>query len=260
MFGEPFYHELLSKYVAIFGTLFNDIHIKRSNGANTEAQYFKVPIEYGPREKFLAITQAKPGERVQQIQLPRMSFEITGVEYDPLRKFPRTEKYVVSDGTMAFEPVPYNIQFDLSIMVKNTSDALKIVEQIFPDFNPDWTVTAQLIDGNPRTWDIPIVRTGQEHEDAYEDDFITRRVLIWTLHFEMKGWLHGPIKQRKVIKFITVNTYPTLEVGAEPAEKVTIQPGLTANGEPTTDANTSIDYHDIEVSDNWAYIIKVEEP
>lgn len=258
MFGTPFYHELTRKYVAIFGSLFNEIVINRTDGSNNAIQQFKVPIEYGPREKYMAIVEAKPNKKIQQIQLPRMSFEITGIDRDVNRVFSKTRQHQVEDVSF-FEPVPYTFNFQLNIMTKGTIDALRIVEQILPYFNPDWTVTAQLIDGSERLWDLPIVLTGQSHQDAYEGDMITKRMVIWSLDFQLKGWLHGPTRDKKVIKFITVNTYGTTNVGTDPLELVTIQPGLTANGEPTTNAALSIDYLLINKDDNWDYIIETHD-
>lgn len=257
----PFYHDLLSKYVAIFGSLFNDIQISRTDGVTPNTQFFKVPIAYGPREKYIAITQRKPtSDKPMSIQLPRMSFEITGIQADVDRKFPRSVKYAENNGVI-FEPVPYDIQMQLNIMTKNHLDAVKIVEQILPYFNPDWTVAAQLVEQLDRTWDIPIVLQGQSHQEVYEGDFIEKRLIIWTLDFEIKGWLHGPIRQKKLIKFITVNT----NSGKGPNDKtaigkVTIQPGLTANGQPTTDISQTVDYLLIEKDDNWDYIVQSKGP
>lgn len=253
MITTEFYHELLSKYVAIFGTLFNDIRISRTDGTTAKLQNFKVPISYGPKEKFLAIALQKPDKKVKAIQLPRMAFEISGIDYDPTRKFQRTQKFH-QDEQMMFEPVPFNIGFKLFIIAKTTIDALKIVEQILPYFNPDWTVSAQLIEGMDRTWSIPIVRVGQSFEDGYEADFQTRRVIIWTIDFEMRAWLHGPIQPRKVIKFIKLNTYATMNTAAPVDQVTTIQPGLTANGQPTTDITQTIDYTLINEDDDWAVI------
>jgi T4-like virus Myoviridae tail sheath stabiliser len=255
MFGDPFYHELLRKYVSIFGSLFNDIRIKRSDGT-TDTQYFKIPISYGPREKYWAMVNQKPDSKVQAIILPRMSFEITGIEYDSVRKVQRTQKTVTSDGNVIFEPVPYNINFQLNVMAKSTVDALKIIEQILPYFNPDWTVTAQLIDGQDRLYDIPIVRTGQSHTDAYEADFVSRRILTWQFDFTMKAWLHGPNKPRKVIKFVRTNLYGSMEA-TQWNESITVQPGLTANGQPTSDINETIGYQLIEETDDYGYITQV---
>lgn len=256
MFGDPFYHELLRKYVSIFGTLFDDIRIKRSDGVS-DVQYFKIPISYGPREKYWAMVSQKPESKVQAIQLPRMSFEITGVEYDPTRKVRRANKTITSDGRILFEPVPYDISFQLNVMAKSTVDALKIVEQILPYFNPDWTVAAQLIETDDRIYDIPVVLNSQSHTDAYDGDFSTRRVLNWEFNFVMKGWLHGPIKNRKVIKFVRTNIFPSMTANNW-VDSITIQPGLTANGQPTTDISQTIDYHLIESTDDYGYIVQVE--
>lgn len=257
MLSTNFHHELLRKYVILFGNLFNNVKIKRSDGT-TDTQFFKVPISYAPMEKALAMVSIKPTvEKKQAIVLPRMSFEITGLEYDATRKFGRTLMYRVGNNVL-FEPSPWNINFDLNIITKTDFDGTKIVEQILPYFNKEWNLTVQLLDDVERTWDIPVVLNNVQHTDSYENDFITRRALIWTLSFTLKGWFHGPTHERKVIKFIKVNTY-TDTLATTPSEYVTIQPGQTANGEPTTDINETVPYADIEADEPWDYIIQFVE-
>lgn len=263
MFGDPFYHELLRKYVSIFGTIFNDIRIKRSDGTS-DVQYFTIPLSYGPREKYWGMVSQKPDSKVEAIQLPRMSFEITGIEYDATRKVQRTQRVLTSNNNMMFEPVPFNINFQLNVMTKSTLDALKIVEQILPYFNPDWTVAAQLIEGDDRLYDIPVVLTSQSHTDAYDGDFATRRVLTWEFNFTLKGVLHGPIRKRKIIKFVRTNIFSSTDAqiafdGMNSGDSITIRPGLTVKGQPTTDVNQSVDYHLINPDDNYAYIVKIED-
>lgn len=264
MFGDPFYHQLIRKYVSIFGSLFNDIRIQRENGATVE-QYFKVPISYAPREKYLAALRGKPGDKEQQILLPRMSFSISNINRAAERTFSKTRRHHDhGDDTSYFEPVPIDINFDLNIISKGTVDGLKIVEQIIPYFNPDLTVTAKLLDNSPRTWDLPITLDTITNEDLYEGDYNTKRAVLWTLTFVLQGWIHGPTPTKKVIKKITVNMIPTTNIGDVPAEQVITQPGLTANGEPTTDIELTVDYQTINKDDNWDYIVRIipfeEEP
>lgn len=258
MLGGPrFEHHLLRKYVVLFGTLFNDISITRKNEDDQTVQAFKVPISYGPREKFLAMVKQKPDKKERAIQLPRMSFEIAGMSWDGTRKFNRNNKVYI-DGQELFEPAPWNIDFELSILSKSDLDATKIIEQALYYFNPEWNLRVKLLDNVERHWDIPIVYNGVQHQDVYEGDFIQRRSLLWTISFTMKAYLHGPTSEGKVIKFVRVNTHPSFEA-EDPTQILTVQPGLTSDGQPTTDINQTIYYRDIEADDNWDYIVQIEE-
>lgn len=257
--GTHFQHDLISKYVSVFGTLFNDIYIARSDGSNPKRQFFKVPISYGPREKYWAMLKQKPDGKVKAIQLPRMSFEITGMQYDTSGRGVSRTKYRGSGDSQILHPSPWNINFQLNIISKSDIDALAIIEQILIYFQPDVTLTVRAISGiEGIEEDIPIVYNGISTNDLYEDDFTTRRVLTWTIDFTMKAWLYGPKQTRKVIKHIEVNTHLGSRF-SNPNHRVTIQPGLTEDGEPTTDINESIPFVDIEESDNWAYIVQFED-
>ena len=259
MFNEEFQHDLIRKYVVLFGTLFNNIHISRDSSSETRVQSFKVPVAYGPREKFLAMVSQKPGSKIKAIQLPLMSFEITGMQQDPTRRFLRKDRYKEGNNA-AFEPAPWNITFQLNILSKSDHDASKILEQALYYFNPDWTVSAMLIEGMQRTWDVSVVYDNVSKQDIYEGDFTQRRSLIWSVDFTLKGWLHGPVNEPKVIKFIKVNTHAGMpEVSTVPVQVSTIQPGLTAEGEPTTDIEQTIPYSEIQFDDNWDYIIQDAE-
>lgn len=254
-FPTHFQNELLRKYVILFGTLFNNIYITRDSSTATKVQNFKVPVAYGPREKYLAMVKQKPESKVKAIQLPIMSFEISGMQPDPERRFLRKNVYRSGDVD-SFEPAPWNISFTLNIMTKTDFDASKIVEQCLYYFNPDWTVAAQLIDGNERTWDITTVFNDVSHQDVYEGDFTQRRALTWQINFTMKAWLHGPVLDKKRIKFIRINTHLGDLNGSTIDESTTIQPGLTANGQPTTDITQTIPYQQIEMEDNWDFIVQ----
>ena len=142
-------------------------------------------------------------------------------------------------------------------MVKNNEDGMKIVEQILPFFKPEFTPTVQIIDGIDPV-DVPIVLNSVSKEDVYEGSFEERRSLIWTLNFTMKAFFFGPTGSEKLIKFVEANVYTPLDA-TEPFERVTVQPGLTANGEPTTDVNNSIDWADISIDDDLAYIVTIED-
>ena len=262
MFGHTFYHETTRRYVAMFGTLFNDIHISRNDNTGAEIQTMKVPINYGPIEKFMARLEQDPSLTAPAMTLPRMSFEINNMTYNPERKLAPFTRYNLNNTTgssakSVFTAMPYDIEFELNIMTKYSEDGTKIVEQILPFFTPDFTPSVRLVDDLDIVLDIPIVLTGVSHEDVYDGSFESRRALTWTLNFTVKGYYFGPQVDKKVIKFVKVEMFDDL-TSANNHSQITIQPGLTANGTPTTDINQTIPYADINFSDTWDYIVTIE--
>jgi hypothetical protein len=216
MYGNHFYNETTRRYVAVFGTMFNDIEITRKTGTTT-TQQMKVPINYAPMQKILARIDQNLQNNAPAITLPRMSFEMTGMSYAPDRKLTRVTKMVrasASDGSMTsmFAPAPYDIEFQLNIMTKYNEDGTKIIEQILPFFTPDCTVSVKLIDELGTYFDIPIVLNSVSQEDTYEGDFESRRALIWTLNFTMKGYFFGPVSTQKQITFVDADVYPTTDI------------------------------------------------
>ena len=200
MLGTYFYHEILRKSVIAFGTLFNDIRIRHKDSSGVSISEKRVPLAYGPMQKFLARLeqQADLNRAVQKIELPRMSFETNSVAYDSTRKAGITQTFKASDGTnlkKVFMPVPYNVGFELNIMTKLNDDALQIVEQILPYFQPSFNLTVDLVDSIGEKRDIPIVLDSITFDDQYEGDFSTRRALIYTLNFTAKTYLIGPIAE-----------------------------------------------------------------
>jgi hypothetical protein len=197
---EYFYHEILRKTVISFGSLFNNISIKHTNNSDQVVSILKVPLAYGPTQKFLARLNQSPNlSKPIQITLPRMSFEFTGLTYDASRKATTTQSFTVksevdsTDVKKVYLPVPYNMQFELSIMSKLNDDALQIVEQILPYFQPAYTMTVDLLDTLNEKRDIPVILENITMQDDYEGDFTTRRVLIYTLRFTAKTYLFGPV-------------------------------------------------------------------
>ena len=262
---NTFYHGTIRKYVTLFGTLFNDIHINRDMGDGTIST-LKVPLSYGPKEKALARLDANPNlSNPIAITLPRMGFEITSMSYDGTRKLQTIQKNVkYGDGVAKrqYVPVPYNISFTLYIMVKNAEDGTKIIEQILPYFTPDWTPTVNLMPELDLKYDIPIVLLSALPQDTYEGDYSQRRVMTWSLDFLLKGYLFGPMKESGVItladvNFFEVNSFDPIDsaVGvAENGSSITVKPGLTANGQPTSNAQLSVDRSAISATDNYGYI------
>lgn len=272
MFGTTYHHNVLRKYVILFGTVFNNIYITRENNSGETIQTLKVPLSYGPKEKYLARLEGNPTLDNQiAITVPRISFEMTGFQYDPDRKL-NTLNRKVKNNRYQYQPVPYNIQFQMSIIVKNAEDGTKIVEQILPYFTPEWTASVHLIPAiEDDPWDIPIIINDISCEDTYEGNFENRRAIIWTLNFTLKGYIFGPNKRigsgdgtdGGIIKYIDVNFRPTSNVetanaSSTPAETVHIYPGLTVDGLPTSDSAQSIDWQDINSTDNYGFIHEFE--
>ena len=274
MFGQTWSHDTIRKYVILFGTLFDSIYINRKNNAGETVQTLKIPLNYGPKEKFLArLNSDSTLNQSTAITLPRMAFDITTMNYAAERK-PNTinrltKAYAADNNKVSYQyaPVPYDFTFSLYIMVKNADDGTQIIEQILPYFTPEWTATVNLVPAVDGKYDIPIVLNDVSMEDTYEGNFETRRAIIYTLTFTMKGWLFGPTKTSDIIKEINVDiripNTSALPIVANTAVGnsvvITVAPGLTANGEPTSNAALSVAAADIAVSDNYGFIVDFEE-
>jgi len=227
MLGQQFYHETMRKVVVAFGTMFNDINLVRTNNAGEVIQTMKVPLAYGPKQKWLARLQEDPNiTKKVAVTLPRLGFEIQTISYDSTRKLNSIQKLKKVNSsaqgkTMSqqFMPVPYNMDFQMAVMAKNSDDALQIVEQILPFFQPDYTVTLNDNTAMGTTRDVPIVLTNVGYEDNYEADLITRRAIIYTLDFTAKFYLYGPVTDQKVIKTVQVDQYTDSKVNAPKREQ-----------------------------------------
>ena len=218
MLGQQFYHETIRKVIVSFGTMFNDINLVRKDSSGNISQSMKVPLAYGPREKFLVrLREDADLSKTVAITLPRIGFEITNLAYDPTRKLYRVQKFKKVKGSKAsqldtqFMPVPYNIDIELFVMAKQSDDALQIVEQILPYFQPDYTFTINDQPDMGIKRDVPIILNSIAYEDTYQGDFTTRRALIYTLSFTAKFYLYGPVTSSKVIKTVQVDQYTDLQ-------------------------------------------------
>ena len=226
---EYFYNEILRRTVIAFGTLFNNISIKHTNSSDQVVSVVKVPLSYGPTQKFLArLNQSPDLNKPTSLTLPRMSFEFTGLTYDPSRKVSTTQTFTVKDPNdgsetkKAYMPVPYNMQFELSIMSKLNDDALQIVEQILPYFQPSYNLTVELVEEIKEKRDIPIILENITMQDDYEGDFSTRRVLLYTLRFTAKTYLFGPITSatKDLVKKVSIG-YIAGETTKTPTRDIT---------------------------------------
>ena len=212
MLGSTFYHQTIRKYVAAFGTLFNDINIERKNSSGAVVERVKVPLAYGPRQKWiLALSDTTDQRRVLAARLPRIGFSLTGVSYDSVRKLNTVIRNVAantaSTGSVLsqYNPVPYNFDFELFILVNNAEDGTQILEQILPYFTPEFTVTINTIPDMGIKADVPIVLNSASQSDEYEGELATRRTIIWTLSFLLKGFVYPDVKSGTLIKSIEVN-------------------------------------------------------
>jgi hypothetical protein len=236
MLGTQFYHETIRNIVVGFGTVFNNIQLVRKDNTGAIQQTMKVPLAYGPRQKFLVrLNDDTDLSKAASVTLPRIGFEITGLTYDPARKLNRVQKFKKVKGDKAsqldtqYMPVPYNIGFQLYILAKQSDDALQVIEQILPYFQPDYTIT---MNDNPNMdvkKDIPVILNSISYEDDYQGDFTTRRAIIYTLDFTCKFYLYGPITSSKVIKTVQVDQYADLpDTTPTREQRYTVTPNPTS--------------------------------
>jgi hypothetical protein len=338
MFGVYFYHNQFRKYISYFGTLFNDIRIRREDGNGTAIQTLNVPITYGPKHKFIARIEGDPDLlKSTAIQLPMMSYEITSVNYNADRrliKFNSASKKDPQTSLMytQYTPAPYDLYFQLTIYTKNADDMFQIIEQILPEFSPAYTATLNIIDNVDYAIDVPVMLQSVVTEDSYEGAYEDRRYIQSTLTFTMQCQVFGATRRSGLIKkaIINLNTnidadktylYVTTDIGkfqryeyllqehsngaistgvifaanstvigvtdtkgtfntSDPivgetsqakgritdinvkthvAERITVQPAMTANGTPTTNTAISVDLSEIDITDNFGISVNIEE-
>ena len=237
MLGQQFYHETIRKIIVAFGTTFNNVQLVRKDSSGNITQSMKVPLAYGPREKFLVRlrSDADLSSKVA-VTLPRIGFEIQNLSYDATRKLNRVQKFKkvnARNNTRSIDtqymPVPYNLDVVLYILAKQSDDALQIVEQILPYFQPDYTITVNDMADMGIKRDVPIVLNTVNYEDNYRGDFGERRAIIYTLGFTSKFYLYGPVTSSKVIKTVQVDQYANVQTEAPKREqRYTVTPNPTS--------------------------------
>ena len=228
MFGH-FYNQGMRKMTVAFGQVFNNIQIKR-HGSDSTVQSIRVPLAYAPKEKFLVRLDQQPSldDRQFAITLPRMGFEISGIEYDGSRKLTKVQKFKTTKtntGVMNFNymPVPYNISYNLYCFTATAEGGLQIVEQILPYFQPDYTVTINVVPEMGIKRDVPIVLNNINYEDSYSGDFESRRAVIYTLNFTAKTYLYGPASTQKVIRETQADMHTDLPAATR-EERIVVVP------------------------------------
>lgn len=281
MFSQVFYHGTIRRYVILFGTLFNEIFIRRGidtsigEDCDDADTIIRVPITYGPRDKLLERVNQDPNfARAFAAMLPVMSFEMKKMRYDGERKLQTVSRRVGEDASnkdiakYTYNPVAYDFDFRLHIMIKNVEDGTKILEQILPYFTPEWTTTIKVIDNPEIILDIPVVLRDINYDDNWEQSYQDRRHIVWELDFTLQGYLFGPTKSGKIIKKSKTNiSFDPVSNTAALANNyanltnystITVQPGLLANGSPTSNANLTLPYSQIDWNDDYGYIISEE--
>ena len=235
MFGKHFYHESLRKVVVAFGTIFNNITIHRTDSNGNVVQSLKVPLAYSPKEKFLTRLEQQPNldNREFSVTLPRMGFEISGISYDASRKLQKLGKFkaVKSSATnimdYQYNPVPYNISFNLFSFTATAEGGLQIIEQILPYFQPDYTVTINAIPSMGIKRDVPIILNSVSYDDTYDGSYTTRRAVNYTLNFTAKTYLYGPVYSQRVIKETQSDMYSDTPQSSR-EERIIVVPNPTS--------------------------------
>lgn len=271
LYNEYFYHKTIFKSVATFGTLFNDITVKRKTSDGNTVKELKVPLSYGPRSKFLSKIE-ETGKNTA-ITLPRLSFEMSGFSYDSQRKLNslgvRYNKSETGSEKSMYNPVPYNIGFSLNVYVEHFDEGLQIIEQIVPFFSPYLNIPSKLVyDDMGIVDDVPVLLNDVSLEESYEGQFEDKRVIMWTLSFTLKTNIFKPVKESDLIRQVETNiiSTPTGDSGeVTPQEiqqaqesgvksKSITKPGLTNEREPTTKQSETIPKEDINSDDNYGFI------
>ena len=213
MLGNAFFsHRTIRKVVVAFGTMFNDIIVTRATQSGVQKEKFKVPLSYGPKEKYLTLITSDPTlTKSISVVVPRISFNLDSLSYDPTRKQMSTlQNFSANTSTSLktqYAPIPYNYEFSLSIYVRNTEDGTQILEQILPFFTPDFTVTVDFIPGMDQKYDLPVILNSVTSTVDYEGDMLSTRLVMWDLSFTVKGFIWPPIKSGEVIRQANTNIF-----------------------------------------------------
>tara|TARA_B100000902_G_scaffold367350_1_gene389880 strand:- start:655 stop:1458 length:804 start_codon:yes stop_codon:yes gene_type:complete len=252
MFGNYFYNEGLRRLTIAFGQIFNNITVQTTSSTGAVTKRIRVPLAYAPKEKFLARLEQQPSldNREFAVTLPRIGFEIAGLEYDPTRKLNKVQKFrQVKEGedgkviNYQYTPVPYNISYNLFCFTATAENGLQIVEQIVPFFQPDYTVTINMVPNLGIKRDVPIVLNSTRYEDSYDGAFTQRRAVIYTLNFTAKTYLFGPMSNQKVVKKVQSDLGTDTDSPLTREERIIVIPNpTTANADDDFGFTTSISF------------------
>lgn len=267
MLGTRFYHGLIRKYTAVFGTLFKEVHLIRE-GTDVE-QVLRLPFVYARKEKMSSsILQNSDLNRDSAVDLPRLSFELDGFSYNPQRQLMPTASRAARSGNAnnlfrQYTPVPYDFHFLLHLYVRNEEDGLKVMEQILPHFTPALTLEAELIPEMDDVRNLTIIlEPGIEKVDTYEGKVGDVRMITYTLRFTLQGFLFGPVRDRPAIKVSMATVYATsntAQAANSDGIRITVTPGMDANGNPTSNSSLTVAYSEIFVDDDWTHVVVREQ-
>ena len=237
MFGTHFYNEGLRKLTIAFGQLFNNIVLQNTSSTGAITKRIRVPLAYAPKEKFIVRLEQQANlqsDREVSITLPRLGFEITGLSYDSTRKLNKMNKTIRvknnEEGKKTnfnYTPVPYNINFSLYSFTATAENGLQIIEQILPFFQPEYTVTMNVVPELSLVRDIPIILNSVNYEDTYNGEFTQRRAVIYTLSFTAKTYLYGPMSNQKVIKTAQADLGASTDTPLTRDERIIVVPKPT---------------------------------
>lgn len=232
---QKYYWSTIRKTIVAFGNMFNDIHIDRRNDEGEVVQTLRIPLAYAPKQKFISRVQVvEEQDRNIEVILPRMAFEMTGIQYDATRKMNSiNQNCALVDSTTAlrqYSPVPYNVMISLYVYAKNQDDALQVVEQILPYFNPDFILSFKSMPSLGLIEDLPIRLDGVSYDDTYEGDFSERRAIVWTFDFTLRLNFYGPTRKQGVILRSTANLISSVGEVGNPGPGVS----FVAEGNPET--------------------------
>ena len=237
MFGTHFYNEGLRKLTIAFGQLFNNIIIQNVSSTGAITKRIRVPLAYAPKEKFIVRLEQQANlanDREVAVTLPRLGFEITGLTYDPSRKLNKMNKTIRVKSNeegkkqeFNYTPVPYNINFSLYSFTATAENGLQIIEQILPFFQPEYTVTMNIVPELSIKRDIPIILNSVNYEDTYNGEFTQRRAVVYTLAFTAKTYLYGPMSNQGVIKTVQSDLGASTDAPLKRDERIVITPNPT---------------------------------
>ena len=221
LYKNHFYHQHIKNYTVVMGSLLNGIDVVRYKQDGTEDSRETVPVTYANKEKFVQRLLSDPNlDRQVAIKLPRISFELVSMQYDPSRKLSGKLQFAYQNGAnktfSVYTPVAYDFTYTVSIIAKTQTDALQIVEQIVPFFTPDYTVHMKAIDSPNITYDVPVSLLSVSNSDSYDGEFDNRRMLVWSMVFLIKGFLFSPVRESGKIKEIDLTFYDKDELVKAP--------------------------------------------
>lgn len=217
--NKIFYHGITRKAIIAFGVMFNNLQIRRKDSTGNVVQTLRVPLAYAPKNKMLTrIAQLPtPENRIAEVTLPRLSFEVIAFEYDGARKINNMNQTAAAvsqtQAKRVYGPTPYNLTVNLYAYAKNQDDGLQIFEQIAPAFNPDFNVTVNYIPELNIKHDLPIILNSVSFQDDFEGDIQNRRMILWTYTFTLKLYYYGPVERQSIIRTAMANVFndPDLE-------------------------------------------------